>query len=181
MRLASTCGVLDPDVREPEMLPQARAEVWLDRVLERSARVLGVLVSVLLIVFVAIVLIGVARDLLGPVLHEQKLTDAALRGLDDAFLAIILLEVVHTTLSRGPLASKVLAFLAIGITAGVRTGLEVAAVAPESAPRDVVIDLAIVALGVVLLAVAYVLVRHRLYVERSSNGASPGRAADGAT
>jgi hypothetical protein len=76
--------------------------------------------------------------------------------------------VVRTTFSRGPLASQVLSFLAIGITAGVRTGLEVAAVAPETAPRDAVIDLAIVAVGVLLLASAYVLVRRRLHMERGS-------------
>jgi hypothetical protein len=131
----------------------------------RAANHLTSVVGLLLIAFVILALVGVVRDLAGPLSHGWDFTTAALHGLDQAFLAIILIEVVRTTLSRGRFSTQVLEFLAIGIIAVVRSGLEMAAIAPESTQRGVVVDLAILSLAVLLMSAAYVLVRKRLQEE----------------
>ncbi|HKO24856.1 MAG TPA: hypothetical protein VJY65_08970, partial [Chloroflexota bacterium] len=91
---------------------------------------------------------------------------AALKGIDGAFLAIILLELLHTTLSRGPISQQLQEFLVIGITAAVRHGLELAASGRGSNPREVVINLAINALGALVLIAGLWLVRQQLRADR---------------
>ena len=87
-------------------------------------------------------------------------------NLCDKALAIILLELLHTTLTRSSIIRQLQEFLVIGITAGVRYSLEVAASGGGSNPRDVVIDLTINAGAVLILVAALWLVRQQLLAER---------------
>jgi phosphate starvation-inducible membrane PsiE len=152
---------------EPTIQPEpSQLEDRVNHVLERAAGVLTSVVAALLVVFVVVALMGVLTRAAKP-LAGRDYSAAAHEGLDAAFLAIILLELVHTTLSRGSITRQLQEFLVIGVTAGVRSGLEVAAGAREKNPREIVTNLAINALGVLVLVVALWLVRQRLHVERS--------------
>jgi hypothetical protein len=86
---------------------------------------------------------------------------AVIEGLDDAFLVIILLELLHTVLSRGPVTRRVQEFLVVGITAGIRSGLEISAERGGDS-RGIASSLAIDALGVLMLVGALWLVRQGL-------------------
>lgn len=148
------------------------AETHLNRVLERIASILTSLVAGLLILFVVVALIGVVVAAGRPLFEHHDFTEAAIQGVDAAFLAIILLELVHTTLSRGPITRQLQEFLVIGITAGVRSGLEVAAGAREHNPRDVALNLALNAASVLILVGALWLVRQRLRADRGAEKGS---------
>ncbi len=168
---------------------------WVLRLNDRLARGLGV-VERLLVSVVALLLVGFAAlGLLNTVaLVKDTLvgggdyTVVIAEGIDAAFLTIILLELLHTVLSRGSLGQEVQEFLVIGITSAVRHGLTVAAnvnggtgarartsglagtardVGSAGSARDVGVNLAINAAGVLILVGALWLVRQHT-----------GRAAD---
>jgi phosphate starvation-inducible membrane PsiE len=82
------------------------------------------------------------------------------QGLDSALLAVIVLELVHTTLSQGSLPRRLQELLAIGITSAVRSGLEIVAGA-HAGERSTSIDLAVNALAVLLLVASLWLTRRR--------------------
>jgi phosphate starvation-inducible membrane PsiE len=157
--------VQDERSDEPKQLRPSAGEARFNRGLERVASVLTSLVGVFLVVFVCVALVGVVEQVWLPLVRERDFTRAALRGVDAAFVAIILLELVHTTLSRGPLTMQLQHFLVIGITAGVRSGLDIAAGAREGSPQQIVIDLALNSVAVLVLVIAWVLVRRRLHTE----------------
>lgn len=159
---------------EPTIMAQAsEPEERVNRFLEHAASMLTSIVAIFLIVFVLIALVGVVTGVATPLLHGHSFTQAALEGLDSVFLAIILLELLHTTLSRGSVTRQVQEFIAIGITAGVRSGLEVAATSRSGNQREAVTALAINALGVLVLVVALWLVRQRIHIERRGNENDP--------
>jgi len=145
---------------EPAIHPESsrREQRW-DRGLERGAGILMTVVGLLLIVFVVVALVGAVEATVEPLVHGHQFTRAAVEGVDSAFLAIILLELVHTTLSKGHISRQLQEFLVIGVTSGVRSGLEIAAGARGADPRETVIALAINSLGVLLLVFALWLVR----------------------
>jgi len=161
---------------------------WVLRLNDRLARGLGV-VERLLVSVVALLLVGFAAlGLLNTVaLVKDTLVgggDYAVviaEGIDAAFLTIILLELLHTVLSRGSLAQQVQEFLVIGITSAVRHGLTVAAnvnggtgagaragarasglATSSAAARDVGVNLAVNAAGVLILVAALWLVRQHI-------------------
>jgi hypothetical protein len=136
------------------------------RSLERATGLLTSIVALLLLVLVAIALVGVFIAAIEPIV-ARDFTRAAIDGLDGAFLVIILLELVHTTLSRGPIALQLQEFLAIGVTSGVRAGLEAVAQRGVEA-RSTAISLALNAVAVFVLVGAICLVRHRLHAEERS-------------
>jgi len=162
---------------------------WVLRLNDRLAHGLGV-VERLLVSVVALLLVGFAAlGLLNTVaLVKDTLvgggdyTVVIAEGIDAAFLTIILLELLHTVLSRGSLGQEVQEFLVIGITSAVRHGLTVAAnvnggagagarasglAASGGSARDVGVNLAVNAAGVLILVAALWLVRQQT-----------GRAAD---
>jgi hypothetical protein len=154
--------------KEPTVQPlPSPVEERLNRALERVASVLTSIVALGLILFVVLALVSVAMAAVKPVLSHRDFARGAIDGLDGAFLVIILLELVHTTLSRGPVTRQVQEFLVVGITVGVRSGLEIAAVRGGDL-RALPINLAINALGVLILVAALWLVR-RLDRDRDGN------------
>ena len=124
----------------------------------------------MLALFVLMALAAVVVEVKDPLLGGD-LTTATLRGVDATFLAIILLELLHTTLSRGPISQQLQEFLVIGITATIRHSLEVAAERGEA--RDVVVNLTINAAGALLLVAALWLVRHQLRADRRTATGQP--------
>ncbi len=155
------------DVHEPRLHPApSPLERRLIEVLERAAGILTSVVALLLIVFVAVALVGVVIAAGGPILEKRDYLDAAVKGIVGSFLAIILLELAHTTLTRGPVTRQLQEFLIVGITASVRAGLEVAAEARTRDARDVVTSLAINSIGVFLLVCALWLIRRQLEHEQ---------------
>jgi predicted PurR-regulated permease PerM len=164
-------GHAHPGPDEPSIqAPPTHLESRFNDSLARVANILTSIVAVLLIVFVVIALIGVVIEGVKPIVEHRNFTQAAVQGVNSAFLAIILLELVHTTVSRGPMTRQLQEFLVIGVTVGVRSGLEVAAGAGEHNARDVAINLAINALGVLILVAALVLLRRRLHIEGGHAG-----------
>ncbi len=105
-------------------------------------------------------------------MRAGHLTTAVAAGTDSIFLTVILLELLHTVISRGPLLEQTQEFIVIGITSVIRHGLSLVATAgiataavsgahggaPPNA-RDIVIDLAINSASVLLLVVALWLIR----------------------
>ena len=145
------------------MRPQpTEPEGRLNELLERAESLLTSVVAVFLIGFVLIALLAVLVEVRGPLLDDHDFTTATLKGIDASFLAIILLELLHTTLSRGPISQQLQEFLVIGITASIRHGLGIAATRGD--PRDVVVNLAINAAGALVLVVGLWLVRHQFCV-----------------
>jgi phosphate starvation-inducible membrane PsiE len=144
--------------------PPSRFEHRCNIALERTASVLTSVVAFLLIVFVVIALVGVVVAAAKPILERRDFLDSAVQGIVGAFLAIILLELVHTTVTRGPVTRQLQEFIIVGITASVRSGLEVAAEARMRDPREVVTSLAINAVGVLVLVCALWLVRRQFQV-----------------
>jgi phosphate starvation-inducible membrane PsiE len=154
------------ETAEPTIQPAPTdLERRLNRGLERTASLLTSLVALLLILFVAIALMGTVRGAAEPLIREHDFMRAAINGLDGAFLVIILLELVHTTLSRGPVTRQLQEFLVVGITSAVRSGLEVAAERGGGA-QAIALSLAINASAVLILVGALWLIRQRLHVER---------------
>ncbi|HTE85418.1 MAG TPA: hypothetical protein VK821_11865, partial [Dehalococcoidia bacterium] len=134
-------------------------EWWFIRLFERGESFLIAVVSLFLVIFVVIALVAVLVDVHDPLLRQHDFTTATLEGVNGTFLAVILLELLHTTLSRGPISQQLEEFLVIGVTAGVRHGLELAAGSRQGNPRDVVISLAINSVGVLVLVLALWLIR----------------------
>jgi hypothetical protein len=153
-------------------------ETRLNRGLARVAGVLTSLVAALLLLFVAIALAGTALSLIRPLFGHGDLMRAVIEGLDDAFLVIILLELLHTTLSRGPVTHRVQEFLVVGITAGVRSGLELSAERGGDS-RTIAGSLALDALGVLMLVGALWLVRQGVRAGREARSQSPPGGACG--
>lgn len=109
-------------------------------------------VGLFIVGFVLIALLGVITEIREPLLITHNFTEAALKGIDVAFLAIILLELLHTIRSQSSLSKQLQEFLIIGITSAVRHGLELAATSSTGVnPQSVVINLAINALAVFVL------------------------------
>ncbi|MBV9582162.1 MAG: hypothetical protein JO057_26565 [Chloroflexi bacterium] len=153
-----------PIPTEPTLRPQpTSSERDLTTFLERGESMLTSVVGVILAIFVLVALAAIVVEVKDPLLAGD-LTTATLRGIDATFLAIILLELLHTTLSRGPISQQLQEFLVIGITATIRHSLEVAA--ERGDPRDVVVNLTINAVGALLLVTALWLVRHHLRADR---------------
>jgi len=174
----------EPTVQAQPSAPEGR----LIHLYERAESVLTSVVALFLIVFVVVALLGVIGEVKGPLLAPTPdFTTAALKGIDAAFLAIILLELLHTTLSRGPISQQLQEFLVIGITAAVRHGLELAASGRGNNPRDVVINLTINAVGAFVLIAGLWLVRQQLRADRRERradaiaraGGAPGPPGDG--
>lgn len=114
-------------------------------------------------------------------LQVHNVTRAITVGVDTVFLTVILLELLHTVIGRGPLAQQAPQFIIIGITSAIRHGLGLVATAqgsgetlkrvigghayklsvPGSSGRETVINLAINSGSVLLLVAALWLVRHR--------------------
>jgi len=172
---------------------------WVLRLNDQLARGLGI-VEQLLVSVVALLLVGFAAlGLLNTVaLVKDTLVgggDAAVviaEGIDAAFLTIILLELLHTVLSRGALGQQVQEFLVIGITSAVRHGLTVAAnvkggtganaptsglAASGGSARDVGVNLAINAAGVLILVAALWLVRQ--HADATTDAHADGEPAIG--
>lgn len=92
---------LEQEQHEPRVQPEAsHPEARLHSLLERVSSLLASIVALFLIVFVVIVLIGIVDDLRKTLITTHAFSQAAIQGLDSAFLAIILLELLHTTLTR---------------------------------------------------------------------------------
>ncbi len=156
-------------VREPRVQPEPTPlEARLNGLFERIESVLTLTVGVVLIGFVLVALVAVGDEVREPLFVQRNFTEAVLRGIDAVFLAIILLELLHTTLARGPVSQQLQEFLVIGITAAIRHGLEVAASGRGGNPREVVINLGINSGGALLLVIALWLIRLQLHAERQA-------------
>jgi hypothetical protein len=94
---------------------------------EQAEQLLISLVGLFLIGFAALSLFNTLVLIKDPILVDHDYTKAVSLGFDSAFLTIILLEVLHTVLTRSSLALQIREFLVIGITSAVRHSLEVAA------------------------------------------------------
>ena len=128
---------------------------------ERAESLIMSIVALVLIALAVIALVDTVVQIATPLLaRERDYTKAVTRGIDAAFLVIILTELLHTTLSRGPISEQLQEFLVIGITAAVRHSLELAAGKGNS--REVVLDLTINAVGAVVLVSGLWLVRQQL-------------------
>jgi phosphate starvation-inducible membrane PsiE len=157
---------------EPQLQPPASpGEKRIHDAIERAASIGMSLVAAVLLLLVAVTLVEAVREVWLP-LTQHDYMRAALEGLDSTFLAIILLELVHTTLLRGPLALQLQEFLVIGIMSVIRSALEVVAGSRAHAPREVAIDLVITGAAVLLMVMALWLLRHRLYVDRATDHAA---------
>lgn len=150
-------------------------EERLNGLFERVESLLTLVVSVFLIGFVLVALVGVGVQVYAPIFVAHDYTDAAIRGIDAVFLAIILLELLHTTLSRGPVSRQLQEFLVIGVTATVRHSLEIAA-GREGTPRDLVVNLTINAAGALILVAALWLVRQQLRADRRAQAGAGGES-----
>lgn len=145
------------------------------------------LIQRVLIAGVAIVLVILSSMALWDtvvLVHEQlvahDLTKAITEGVDTVFLTVILLELLHTVISRGSLAQQAPEFIIIGITSAIRHGLGLVAssagtaetvtrvikghaykltVPGSSNPREIVISLTINSGSVLILVLALWLVR----------------------
>jgi len=154
---------------------------WVLRLNDQLARGLGVVeqllvsvVALLLVVFAALGLLNTVALVKDTLVGGGDYAVVIAEGIDAAFLTIILLELLHTVLSRSALGQQVQEFLVIGITSAVRHGLTVAAningrpgagaptsglAASGGSVRDVGVNLAVNAAGVLILVAALWLVR----------------------
>jgi len=150
--------------------PVSTFDVRIGRALERVERALIYVVALFLIAFAVLALVDTVAQVNSFIILRKDYTGGIAAGIDSAFLTIILLELLHTVLSRGSISQQLQEFLVIGITSGVRRSLEIGvgsspvtekkSVTPASS-RDVVIDLGINAAGVLVLVVALWLVRQQ--------------------
>ena len=144
--------------------PAARERALIDLLTRAESAILSsvalILIALAVIAFLATVA-QVAQPLLSPARdYETGVTN----GISAAFLVLILAELLHTTLSRGPVSRQLQEFLVIGVTVGVRHSLEVAA-AKGDATR-LALDLAVNAAAVLILVAALWLVRQQLRADR---------------
>ncbi len=150
--------------------PASTFDARVGRALERVERALIYVVALFLIAFAVLALVNTVAQVNDFTILRKDYTGGIAAGIDSAFLTIILLELLHTVLSRGSIGQQLQEFLIIGITSGVRRSLEIGvgsgtvtekkSAAPTSS-RDVVIDLGINAAGVLVLVVALWLVRQQ--------------------
>jgi hypothetical protein len=148
-------------------MPAEQARTLPERMDDRMERVFAV-IHRLLIVGVAFALVGLsvialydAVRLVGDQLVKDNVTQAISVGVDKIFLTVILLELLHTVISRAPLAQQASDFIIIGITSGIRNGLGLVASGIVGNDRELVISLAINSFSVFLLVCALWLVRHQ--------------------
>ena len=133
------------------------------------------IVALFLILFSLLTLVSTSRELILAVQQHQDLTQAVSQGLNAVLFTVILLEVLNTVLSRAAMVQKLQEFLGIAIFSAVRYGLEIVAgsqrakvenpLAGAGVPlssRDIVIDLAINAGGVLILVLALWFVKSRV-------------------
>ena len=167
---------MNPAPLEPEIAARAgTAEQRLYRLFEQAETILTASVAIVLIALAALALLDTFVRVIGPLLNEQhNAVRAVTDGIDAAFLVIILLELLHTILSHGPISQQLQEFLAIGITAAVRHGLGLAASTTDQ--HGLVIDLAINSSGVLLLVLALWLVRQRAAGETEATVKAHGAA-----
>ncbi|HZT95284.1 MAG TPA: phosphate-starvation-inducible PsiE family protein [Chloroflexota bacterium] len=157
---------MEPDGHIAEQGFAATIDRTMDRWFEIIQRILIAAVAVVLVILSIMALWDAVVSVTDNLRHNQ-LTLGIAAGVDTAFLTVILLELLHTVTSRGPVAQQVQEFIVIGITSGVRHGLSLAAAASSGgrnasgSARDTVIDLAINSFSVLVLVVALWLVRHR--------------------
>jgi hypothetical protein len=104
-----------------------RVSQWATGLFEQAEQLLILLVGLFLIGFAALSLFNTLVLIKDPIFVDHDYTEAISMGFDSAFLTIILLEVLHTVLTRSSLALQIREFLVIGITSAVRHSLEVAA------------------------------------------------------
>ena len=156
--------------------PKVRAQPsgWEKRLFEgyeRAESIILSLVALAFIVLAGLALVATAIAIATPLLKpERDYSKAVTGGIDAAFLVIILSELLHTTLSWGPISEQLQEFLVIGVTAAVRHSLELAAGKGNS--RELVLDLTINAVGAVVLVGGLWLVRQQL---RADKRAAEGR------
>jgi len=98
-------------------------------------RVLIYVVSGVLIGLAGVSVINTLVLVWDPIFKVHDYNKAISQGFDAAFLTIILLEVLHTVLSRSALVQQVQEFLVIGITSAVRHSLGIAADAGSTHPE----------------------------------------------
>jgi phosphate starvation-inducible membrane PsiE len=161
------------DFAEPRIQPPPTGtEARVNASIERAASVMTTVVAALLMVFVAVAIVGVVADAWHP-LCEHDFVGAAVAGLDAAFIVVILLELVHTTLSRGPISTQIQEFLVIGITSAIRSGIETTARRGTASPRETAIVIVITSFAALLLVGALSIIRQRLSSERRTQRSTP--------
>ena len=145
----------------PSVQPKpSRLEERLFTLFDRVESALMSIVALILVILALVALLDTAVQVGQPLLqHDPDYARAVTNGIDTTFLVIILLELLHTTLSRGPVSHQLQEFLVIGITVAVRHSLEL--VTGKGNPRDLVIDFTINAVGALILVVALWLVRQQ--------------------
>ena len=155
-------------VDEPSVQPTpSRLEERLFTLFERAESALMALVALILVILALLAVLDTAVQVGQPLLqHDPDFTRAVTSGIDTTFLVIILLELLNTSLSRGPVSSQLQEFLIIGITVAVRHSLEL--VVGKGSSRELVIDFTINAAGALILAVALWLVRQPLPARRGT-------------
>jgi hypothetical protein len=186
---------MDHPVERSQRIGAARTS-WDERlgsVIEFVERALVYVVALFLVGFAVLALVNTVVLVWDPIFVQHDYTTAITHGIDAAFLTVILLELLHTVITRGPISRQLQEFLVIGITSAVRHSLEitagttagqteehtvcntigqavghsrrvcrtVAVAVPGGTSRDVVIDLAINAVGVLILVGALWLVRQQ--------------------
>ena len=163
----------------PHHVP-SRLDRLFGNALEQIERVLVYVVAIFLVGFAVLALVNTVVSVINGwpgAAHNGDFNPLIVTGIDSAFLTIILLELLHTVLSRGPLSLQLQEFLVIGITSAVRRGLEIAVSsstagqsveearthgqAPPQSNFDVVVALGINALGVLILIGALWMVRQQ--------------------
>jgi len=163
----------------PHHVPSKLDRVF-GEVLEQIERVLVYVVAIFLVGFAVLALVNTVVSVVNGwpgAAHNGDFNPLIVTGIDSAFLTIILLELLHTVLSRGPLSLQLQEFLVIGITSAVRRGLEIAVSSstagqsieearthgkvPPQSNFDVVVALGINALGVLILIGALWMVRQQ--------------------
>ena len=148
----------------------------MNRVLQRVASIFMSLVGLFLLGFVVVALVGAVIEA-WPALLRGEYGHAAIEGLDGAFLVVILLELVHTTLSKGAITRQLQEFIVVGVTASVRTGLEIAA-ASRNDLHSAAINMSLNSVGVLVLVGALWVVR-RMDRARARAQAAWGRRERG--
>ncbi len=157
---------MDSEQHEPRIRsePAPRERALIDLLTRAESAILSgvalVLIALAALAFLATVA-AVAYPLLSPA-HDYEA--GVTSGISAAFLALILAELLHTTLSRGPVSRQLQEFLVIGVTVGVRHSLEVSAGKGDT--TRLTLDLAVNAAAVLILVVALWLVRQQLRADR---------------
>lgn len=115
------------EVRDSPGARRGTLDERLGRVLESIERGLIYVVALFLIGFAVLALVDTVVNVWQPVFSGGRdITSGIVVGVDKSFLTVILLELLHTVLSRGPISRQLQEFLVIGITSGVRRSLEIA-------------------------------------------------------